>query len=531
MRNTLIQSLLRPEPWADVSNDPVEAVELIETHASWILLAGDTALKIKKPVDFGFLDFSTLQRRRHFCEEEIRLNRRSAPMLYRDVVAITGTPEAPRIVASVDDNDGRSKTQVIEYAVRMHRFDPEAGFDRLLAANQLSSADIDDLARQLAGLHRGSAIAPPDGRYGTWRAVAEPMLDNFASLAAHIDDPRLSALRRWTIDQLHRLNPVIEQRLHQGFVRECHGDAHLGNVARIDGRATLFDCIEFNPEFRWTDVVCDLAFTVMDLRDRGSGALAWRLLDVWLAASGDYDGLRLLPLYTVYRAMVRAKVQALRLAEDDIDRAAVLAQVGAYLDLAERIRDEQRPALLITHGLSGSGKSWLAERLVPKCGLIRIRSDVERKRLHGLDPHSRSGARLDAGIYSAEAGRRTYQRLMELARPALETGIPVLIDATFLKQAQREPFAELARARGVPFAILECRADPATLTQRVEARARSGNDPSDADLSVLENQQTTAEALTSSEKPSALTIDTAQTDAVERAAAWIRAMLGEGSTH
>jgi len=517
MRNALIDALQCPAVWPD----PVDRIELIETHASWVLLAGDTALKIKKPVDFGFLDFSTLQRRRHFCEEEIRLNRRTAPMIYRDVVEISGTPEKPEIGGT---------GAAIEYAVRMHRFDPGAGFDRLLSDGQLTTADIDDLAKQLAALHREAAVAPPDGRYGTWRAVAEPMLDNFDSLAAHIAGPRLLALRRWTVDQLHRLNPVIEQRLQHGFVRECHGDAHLGNVARIDDRATLFDCIEFNPEFRWTDVVCDLAFTVMDLRDRGAEALAWRLLDVWLAESGDYDGLRLLPLYTVYRAMVRAKVQALRLAEDEIDRAAVLAQVGALLDLAERIRDEQRPALLITHGLSGSGKSWLAERLVLKCGLIRIRSDIERKRLHGLDPHSRGGAGLDAGIYSADASRHTYRRLLDLVLPALETGIPVLLDAAFLKQAQREPFAQLARALGVPFAILECRADPATLTQRVEARARSGNDPSDADLTVLENQQTTAEPLAATEQASALTIDTVRPDAVERAAAWIRAMLGEGST-
>jgi predicted kinase len=355
------------------------------------------------------------------------------------------------------------------------------------------------------------------------------MLDNFDSLAAHIDDPRLNALRRWTVEQLHRLNPVIEQRLQRGFVRECHGDAHLGNVARIEGRATLFDCIEFNPEFRWTDVVCDLAFTVMDLRDRGSDALSWRMLDVWLAESGDHDGLRLLPLYTVYRAMVRAKVQALRLAEDEIDRAAVLAQVGAYLDLAEQIRDEQRPALLITHGLSGSGKSWLAERLVEQVGLIRIRSDIERKRLHGLGSHSRSSAGLDAGIYSAEASRRTYRKLLELARPALETGIPVLIDAAFLKQAQREPFQKRAEALGVPFGILECQADPATLARRIEARARTGNDPSDADLEVLEKQQTAAAPLTAAEHANALSIETAQPVAVERASVWIRALIGQGS--
>ncbi|NCO19780.1 MAG: AAA family ATPase [Gammaproteobacteria bacterium] len=512
MQNALIDALQRPAAW----HDPVDRIELIETHASWVLLAGDTALKIKKPVDFGFLDFSTLQRRRHFCEEEIRLNRRTAPMIYRDVVEISGTPEKPEIGGT---------GAAIEYAVRMHRFDPGAGFDRLLSDGQLTTADIDDLAKQLAALHREAAVAPPDGRYGTWRAVAEPMLDNFDSLAAHIDDPRLNVLRRWTVDQLHRLNPVIEQRLQQGFVRECHGDAHLGNVARIDDRATLFDCIEFNPDFRWTDVICDLAFTVMNLRDRGAEPMAWRLLDVWLAESGDYDGLRLLPLYMVYRAMVRAKVHALRLAEDEIDRAAVLVQVGTYLNLAETIRAEHRPALLLTTGLSGSGKSWLAERLVARCGLVRIRSDVERKRLHGLDAGSHSSSRLDAGIYSAEASKRTYRRLLECALPALETGIPVLLDAAFLKQAQREPFLKRAEALGVPFGILECHADPATLKQRIEARAHAGNDPSEANLGVLSRQQATAESLTATESAMMLKIETSQADATERAANWIRALF------
>lgn len=517
MRNALIDALQRPTAWPG----PVDAVELIETHASWVLLGGDTALKIKKPVDFGFLDFSTLQRRRHFCEEEIRLNRRSAPMIYRDVVAITGTPDAPRIVGI---GDGNGEEAAIEYAVRMHRFDPGAGFDRLLADGRLTAADIDDLAQQLAALHRAAAVAPPDGRYGTWRAVAEPMLDNFDSLAAHIDDPRLIALRRWTVDQLHRLNPVIEQRLQQGYVRECHGDAHLGNVARIDGRATLFDCIEFSPEFRWTDVICDLAFTVMDLRDRGAEALAWRLLDVWLAESGDYDGLRLLPLYTVYRAMVRAKVQALRLAEDEIDRAAVLRQVGSYLNLAETIRDEHRPALILTTGLSGSGKSWLAQRLVEPVGLVRVRSDVERKRLHGLDPLARSNSNLDAGIYSPQASARTYRHLLDCATPALQTGIPVLVDAAFLKQDLREPFLRQAEALDVAFGIVECHADPALLKRRIEHRARAGNDPSDADLDVLAQQQATAEPLTAAEAANALSLDIDRPDAIEQAAAWIRAL-------
>ncbi|MFU8878241.1 MAG: AAA family ATPase [Wenzhouxiangellaceae bacterium] len=523
MRNALIQALHDPRCYPH----PVGRVELIETHISWVLLAGDFVYKIKKPLDLGFLDFSTLERRRFFCEEEIRLNRRTAPELYLDVVPITGTPEDPRIAGE----DKRGEDKPFEYAVRMRRFDPEATFDRLLSRGQLQPGEVSELGRGLAELHARAAIAPPDSRHGHHQAVAGPMFDNFRTLRGQLADDRFDPLERWTRERLHKLNPLIAQRLENGFVRECHGDAHLGNVARIDSRATLFDCIEFSAELRWTDVICDLAFTFMDLRHRGADALAWRLLDEYLAETGDFEGMRLLPLYSVYRALVRAKVNAFRLNDPDADHDGIRQEIESHLRLADEISREIRPGLFLTMGVSGSGKSWLAERLVEHCGLIRIRSDIERKRLFGLARDEQSESGLDAGLYTAEATERTYRHLADTARKLIRAGFPVLVDATFLKRNQREPFLELARSLQVPFGLIECRADESTLRQRINDRARAGNDPSEADLEVLEKQLDNVEPPDEFGRDGRLQLSTGGEDAVERAAEWLSGRLIQLKSH
>lgn len=516
MHARLIDALRNP----GVYPHPAGEVELIETHISWVLLAGEFVYKLKKPLDLGFLDFSTLGQRRFYCQEEIRLNRRTAPDIYLDVVGIGGTPECP----SLDDNENP-----VEYAVRMRRFDVDAGFDHLLADGRLEHDHIIDLARQLAHLHRIAERASPDSAFGDFESVADPMRDNFKVLIDKLDHgssgDRLAALERWTDNQLERLAPLIEQRRREGWIRECHGDAHLGNVALIDGHATLFDCIEFSEELRWIDVVCDLAFTAMDLRDRGAPGFGWLLLDEYLARSGDYQGIRLLPFYMVYRALVRAKVNAFRLDDEDADRAAVLEDIEGYLALAEEISAESRPAVVITMGMSGSGKSWLARRLVEHAGLVRMRSDVERKRLHGLDPEDSSGSDLDADLYSAEATERTYRHLAGLIEPLLRAGIPALIDAACLKQWQRMLFRDLARDRKVPFAIVHCHADQSVLEQRIEQRSEAGDDPSEAGLDVLAHQKQTLEALDESERAVALYLDTGEPDSTRRAADWIKTRL------
>lgn len=518
MHTPLIDALRSPDRYPHV----VDRIDLVETHISWVLLAGDRVYKLKKPLDLGFLDFSTLAKRKFFCEEELRLNRRTAPGLYLDVVPIRGTPEKPSLEGS---------GPVLDYAVRMCRFHSDAGFDHLLAQRRLERRHIIDLGRQLAELHGIADIAGPDSDYGTVSAAAEPIRDNFTDLARTLQGETAAAaldvLQAWTETEVARLTPLLAERQRNGFIRECHGDAHLGNVALIDGQATLFDCIEFSSELRWIDPMSDLAFAVMDLRSRGEPGFAWLLLDEYLAATGDYDGLRLLPLYMVHRALVRAKVTALRLEDADADRKSLLEEVAQYLKLAAEISGEHRPAIMITAGLSGSGKSWLAQQLVERVGLVRVRSDIERKRLHGLRQDDNSGAGIGTDLYSRGATRRTYDHLVHSARSLLDAGMPALIDAACLKHWQRSLFGNLAAERGVPFGILHCQAQDALLRRRIHARETAGNDPSEAGVAVLEHQQQSLESLDAAEQAHTLDVDTAG-NPVATAADWVRERIGPG---
>ena len=498
MQTPLIVSLQSPDCYPHA----VDTVELIETHISWVLLAGNLVYKLKKPRDLGFLDFSTLDKREFFCREELRLNRRTAPALYIDVIPICGTPGRPLL--------GGSGT-AIDYAVQMRRFDRDAGFDRLLTRGDLQATHTIDLARALAQLHDVADVASHDSHYGSFDAVAGPLRDNFVDLARTLAgkpiEAALSPIRTWAEAQLSALAPVLEQRRRTGFIRECHGDAHLANVALIDGRATLFDCIEFSDDLRWIDVMSDLAFTIMDLHSRGAPGLAWLLLDEYLAVTGDYAGLALLPLYLVHRALVRAKVYALRL--DDENAEAVMDSVAEYLAVASRFTHETRGAIVITVGVSGSGKSWLAEKLVERVGLVRLRSDIERKRLHGYEAHESSASDVDSDLYTAEATQRTYRHLVHAARSPLSTGTPVLIDAANLQQWQRHLFSELAAELRVPFTILYCQAEDALLRKRIVERENAGEDPSEAGLAVLDHQQESLEPLTPDERSATLFVDTA----------------------
>lgn len=460
---------------------PVGEVRCIETHISWIVLAGDYAYKLKKPLDLGFLDYSSLALRRQACEDELRLNRRTAPEIYLDVVALRGTATAPRF-----DGEGAIK----DYAVRMRRFGQEQVLDTMLANNALTPDLMDELGARVAALHRLAEVAPVDGQFGTPQAVHAPVSQNFAQIRDCINDgaihARIDALEFWSDASFARLRDTFAQRLADGRIRECHGDLHLGNIVVFNGRARLFDGIEFNAGLRWTDVVADAAFLVMDLLAHDREALAGRFLDGWLQETGDYAGVAVLRYYLVYRAMVRAKVAAIRLGQagQEADHEAFIR----YLSLAEHLAVPGRCALLIGCGVSGSGKSVTSQVLVESAGFIRLRSDVERKRLFGLAPHASSASALAGGIYTAEAGARTYARLLTLARTVLEAGYPVFVDATFCRREQRRPFARLAARLEVPGLVAWFDAPPDLLRQRVVARLERGADASEAGLEVLEAQ-------------------------------------------
>ena len=478
----LIAALLRAECFPHEVERPVQ---LRETHISWILLTGRYAYKIKKPVDFGFLDFSTLDKRRFYCEEEVRLNRRFAPQLYLGVEPVTRRDGRIRM-----GGDGPA----VEYAVKMRQFDDGRLLERLAERGALDDALVDDMAAAIAGFHQRAEPAPDDSPWGDPDDIQHWYQENIDHIRPLLEDDgrlrRLQGLEAWGRGECARLRETLDRRRREGWVRECHGDLHLGNLVCIDGRVTLFDCIEFNPNLRWIDVVSEVAFLYMDLEHRGLRRQARRFLNRYLQHTGDYAGLALLPYYLVYRALVRAKVAILRLAQapDAQERHRARAAYDAYADLAQRFTRPGRPALMITCGLSGSGKSSLAVRLVEWLGAVQIRSDVERKRLFGLAPEARTGSGVDAGIYTREAGRRTYERLLRLARAVVEAGFPVVVDATFLQRARRDAFRELARATGVPFVILYLQAPVELLKRRVRARERAGRDPSEAGVAVLEEQ-------------------------------------------
>ncbi len=478
----LIDGLSRPQAYPH----PVQSVRLIETHISSVFLTGRFAYKVKKPVALGFLDYRRLEDRKRYCEEELRLDRRLAPQLYLEVVAITGSEAQPRMGGAGEP---------LEYAVKMREFDQADLLPEHLARGDLSPTFWADLARRIARFHETVDRAPPDNPWGAPESVYKAMTDNFAAVRQFLEGhPEPAALRQveaWTQARYQTLKPLLEARRREGFIRECHGDMHLGNMALLDGEVAIFDGIEFNPAFRWIDIHSELAFLLMDLDDRGAREAAHIVLNTWLQATGDYAGLPLLRFYQAYRAMVRAKVEAIRSTQpglSEAQRERHRARCDGYVTLAARYTQPSQRFLAITCGVSGSGKSQLAERMAQRTGGIWLRSDVERKRLFGLPPLERAAAAPGHGIYTPEAGEKTYAALANLAATALQAGFPVIVDATFLDPAQRAAFRELASHFAVPFRLLWLEAAPEVLHARVRQRARTARDPSDADERVLESQ-------------------------------------------
>jgi aminoglycoside phosphotransferase family enzyme/predicted kinase len=432
---------------------------VIETHISWVLLAPAFAYKVKKPVRLPFLDYTTLRKRQHFCREEVRVNRRTAPGLYLGVARITGQAAAAEI-------DGAGP--VLDYAVRMRRFADGALFSERLAAGALRAQDVDGLAAMLAAAH---AAAPLDRRAPSAphrRALAA--LDGARALFSAAEH---DGLRAWLDAGARVLTPVWRERRRDGHVRECHGDLHLDNIVDLDGQAAAFDAIDFDPALRWIDVADDAAFPAMDFAARGRPDWAWRFLNGWLDASGEHEAAGVLRYALVYRALVRAQVGHLR--------ASGCAEAVAYARAALEWSRPAAPRLVITQGLPGSGKTFQSQRLLERDGAIRVRSDVERKRLFGLGALESSQARgLD--IYSSAATARTYERLFALARAILGAGFSAVIDAAFLRRGERDAAREVARQCGVRFEILACEAPGHVLQRRIAGRTA---DASEADLAVL----------------------------------------------
>ncbi len=468
----VVALLSRPETFGP----GVRRVERIDTHISQVFLAGDGAWKLKRAVVLPFLDFSTAERRRLACEAELRLNRRTAPELYREVVPVT------------DEGGGRlalaGKGEPVDWLVAMARFPQSALLDHLVAAGRLTSALAKGLAEQIASFHTEAEIRTDLGGTDGMRRILDTNLRSFAgetpgvfteAAVARMDERMRAALAA--------LGSLLETRRREGRVRHCHGDLHLGNICLFEGKPLLFDAIEFNEDFACIDVFYDLAFLLMDLDHRGRRDLANRVLNRYLECTGDFDGLPPLPLFLALRAAVRAVVSA---QHAHFGPAAVRAERRAVarrlLEESSAFLDPVAPRLVAVGGLSGTGKSRLARALAPLFGAapgaVVLRTDVLRKRLVGVSPETR----LPEDAYTVEMSRRTYAAMLDIARRAMAAGFSVIADAVFARPDERQAIEEIARARGASFAGLWLEAKPSVARRRIETRSSNASDATPAVL-------------------------------------------------
>ncbi|MCI0459529.1 MAG: AAA family ATPase [Gemmataceae bacterium] len=470
----LIEALSLPSAYPD----HVERVEVCQTHISAVFLTDRHAYKLKKPLSLGFLDFSTVEKRRHFCAEEVRLNRRLAPRAYLGVVPVTRSGGTVQF---------EGQGEVIDWAVKMQRLPAEGTLERQLEAGELDGPAVEALARRVAAFHADAESGPHISEFGRFDVVMANARDNFrqsAGQVGHVVSPAVfSQLCELTVQALTLLRPLIEARAERGVPRDTHGDLHLDHVYRFPERPppddlVSIDCIEFNERFRFADPVADMAFLVMDLIYHGRRDLARAFADAYFRAAQDEEGRKLLPFYVAYRATVRAKVEGLKAAEPEVppaQRAEAAASARAHwlLALGELEERARRPCLVLVAGLPGSGKSTLARRLAAEGGFTVIRSDVVRKEL--------AGAAAGEDLYTPEWNDRTYDECLGRAQRLLAEGGRVLVDANFRQEKRRQAFLDSARRLGVPALVLAVQASPEVVRGRLQRRQ---GDASDADWEV-----------------------------------------------
>jgi len=495
----VIQALLRPEFHA--SRPPT--VELRQTHISYVVLAGDDVYKIKKPVRFAFLDFSTLERRHHFCREEVRLNRRLAADVYHGVMAICARGAG----FALADEDAAG---AIEYAVHMRRLPAERMLTTLLERRAVDAALIERIAAKLVALHAAADAGPEVARGGDPGVLAQLMDDDFREMDAYRGDTIAAeddlAIRRFCHGFLRSHDALLRNRQAAGRIRDGHGDLHAEHICCNDD-LVIYDCIEFNPRFRHRDVAAEIAFLAMDLVYRGHSDLADHLVARYSALASDPELPGLVPFYACHRAYIRGKVDSLMSSEAEVgadERAAARRSAADHFALAYRYTWAYSPSLVVVVGLSGTGKSTVAAALAAQTGFVHINSDLTRKRLAGVAPTARPGP----DLYTPARSAATYAAMYDAARAALAARRGAILDATFQRRADRDAARATAQRAGVPILFVECTLPQAAVRARLAERGRINADASDADWTVYRQQRTRYEPFAAAEVGERLVVDT-----------------------
>lgn len=490
----LIEQMLRSSFYPHWTQD---TIELIQTHTAYVLLTGDYAYKVKKPVNYGFLDYSTLAARKHFVGEELRLNRRTAPEIYLATVPIYQVGETFSL---------SGEGEPVEYAVKMKQFPAGSLFSDLLVQGQLTPALMEALAHQVAEFHQRAAVSDRIKSFGTVAQIRAAFEQNYAQSKAYIGRGQTQQQLQETQAYTERLfadwQERFQRRIDHNKIRECHGDLHLRNICLWQNRIFLFDCIEFNEAFRYVDTMYDVAFPVMDCDARGRADLGNIFLNTYLEDTGDWEGAELLPLYLSRQAYVRAKVTSFLLDDSAPDQTEkIQTQAQAYYTLAWRYTQRQPGQLILMSGLSGAGKSTVARQLAQLINAIHVRSDAVRKHLAGVPLRQRG----DESLYTPAMTEKTYGRLGNLGIHLAQLGYTVILDAKYDRTAARQAVLHQAQAANIPVSILVCHASEAVLRQRLQQRT---GDIADATVALLASQQAAAEPLNSEEQPLAIYLDT-----------------------
>ena len=484
-----------------------QKVEAVQTHISYVFIAGDYVYKVKKPVNFGFLDFTTLEKRKFYCEEELRLNRRLAPSIYLDVAPI-GRDDAGRLTLGKTAN-------IVEYAGLMNKLPLDKMLKILLARGKADAGIMDAVAKKIARFHQEAQTGGRIDEMGSIGVIRHNHEENFAQTEKYID-VTLSAfqhgfLKSYAEKFLAASEALLAKRVAEHKIRDCHGDLHLEHICVAD-EIIVFDCIEFNERFRFADVAAEVAFLNMDLDYNGYFSQSADFTNSYLKYSHDEDLRALLNFYRCYYAFVRGKVTSFRLDQKELpqaEREEIRRIASKYFDLACAYASRlEKPALILTAGLIGSGKSYQARNLADRFGTEVIRSDVLRKELLRIAPTEKHHEAFGQGIYSGDITRKTYEKAVELAAEKIGRGIPVILDASFRCRADRTMAADMARRLGVPFYVIECTCPDDVVKTRLEKRMQDRDNPSDGRWEILEEQKKQYEAVTEIPRSCLFHIDT-----------------------